>query len=454
MEQKNANYGLGMTVIGSIFFIFGFATTFIITLSGQVKDIFELTEFKAQLLSFSFFITYFFISIPIGLYIKKIGYKSALITGLLLMAAGSFLFFPAAKAPSFPLFLAATFVLASGVVFLQTAANPYVAALGSEESAGGRMNLVQALNSIATMVAPWVIATFIFRGASEMLTSMQKAETVQMPFIIIGVIVVLVAVAIFLTKLPEVGGSAVVLKKSVWKHPHVVLGALGIFFYVGAEVGTGGLILNYLKETQFIDGLPMESAVAGKYVAIYWGGAMVGRFFGSIMLSNITDNVKKYSYAAAVLLLALVSGSFVTEWNWNIGLIFMIVAVGNFLLMQLGKGNAGRSLAVFALLAATLALVTAFTSGSIALWAVVSIGMFNSIMFPNIFTLAVKDLEPGELSTASGIINTLIFGGAIIPLIMGKIADVSGYSWAFVVPAICYLYIFFYAVKGSKFRSA
>jgi FHS family L-fucose permease-like MFS transporter len=449
-QQRHANYGLGMTVIGSIFFIFGFATTFIITLSGQVKDIFELTEFRAQLLSFSFFITYFFISIPIGLYIKKIGYKSALIVGLLLMATGSFLFFPAAKAPSFPLFLAATFVLASGVVFLQTAANPYVTALGSEESAGGRLNLVQALNSIATMVAPWIIAVFIFRGASEMLTSMQKAQTVQMPFIIIGIIVVLVAIAIFLTKLPEVGGGAVELKKSVWKHPHVLLGALGIFFYVGAEVGTGGLILNYLKTST----LALTPQEAGKYVAIYWGGAMVGRFFGSIMLSNITDNVKKYTYVALVLLLALVSGSFVTGWTWNIGLIFMFVAVGNFILMQLGKGNAGRSLAVFALVAATLALVTAFTSGSVALWAVVSIGMFNSIMFPNIFTLAVKDLNPGELSTASGIINTLIFGGAIIPLIMGKIADVSGYSWAFIVPAVCYLYIFFYAVKGSKFRSA
>ena len=448
-QQKHANYGLGMTVIGSIFFIFGFATTFIITLSGQVKDIFMLTEFKAQLLSFSFFITYFFISIPIGLYIKKIGYKSALIAGLLLMAAGSFLFFPAAKAPSFPLFLMATFVLASGVVFLQTAANPYVTALGSEDSAGGRLNLVQALNSIATMVAPWIIAVFIFRGASEMLTSMQKAQTVQMPFIIIGVIVVLVAIAIALIKLPDVTGGKVELKKSVWKHPHVLLGALGIFFYVGAEVGTGGLILNYLKTEMLLD-----PAVAGKYVAIYWGGAMVGRFFGSIMLSNITDNTKKYTYVALVLLLALVSGSFVTGWSWNIGLIFMVVAVANFILMQLGKGSAGRSLAVFALVAATLALVTAFTSGSVALWAVVSIGMFNSIMFPNIFTLAVKDLDPGELSTASGIINTLIFGGAIIPLIMGKIADVSGYSWAFIVPALCYLYIFFYAVKGSKLRSA
>jgi FHS family L-fucose permease-like MFS transporter len=449
MEQKNANYGLGMTVIGSIFFIFGFATTFIITLSGQVKDIFTLTEFKAQLLSFAFFITYFFISIPIGLYIKKIGYKSALIIGLLLMAAGSFLFFPAAKVPSFPLFLAATFVLASGVVFLQTAANPYVTALGSEASAGGRLNLVQALNSIATMVAPWIIAVFIFKGASEMLDAAQKAQTVQMPFIVIGIIVVLVAIAIFLTKLPEVGGSSVQKRKSVWNHPHVVLGAVGIFFYVGAEVGTGGLILNYLKTT-----MDMAPEVAGKYVAIYWGGAMVGRFFGSIMLSNISDNVKKYSYVALVLLLALVSGSFVTDWSWNIGLIFMVVAVANFIFMQLGKGSAGRSLAVFALLAATLALVTAFTSGNIALWAVVSIGMFNSIMFPNIFTLAVKDLDPGELSTASGIINTLICGGAIIPLIMGKVADVSGYSWAFIVPAICYLYIFFYAVKGSKLRSA
>jgi MFS transporter, FHS family, L-fucose permease len=449
MEQKNANYGLGMTVIGSIFFIFGFATTFIITLSGQVKDIFELTEFRAQLLSFAFFITYFFISIPIGLYIKKIGYKSALIIGLLLMAAGSFLFFPAAKVPSFPLFLAATFVLASGVVFLQTAANPYVTALGSEESAGGRLNLVQALNSIATMVAPWIIAVFIFKGASEMLSSLEKAQTVQMPFIIIGIIVVLVAIAIFLTKLPEVGGGTDLQRKSVWNHPHVILGAVGIFFYVGAEVGTGGLILNYLKTT-----MDMTPEVAGKYVAIYWGGAMVGRFFGSIMLSNITDNVKKYSYVAAVLLLALVSGSFVTGWSWNIGFIFMAVALGNFLVMQLGKGSAGRSLAVFALLAAILALVTAFTTGSVALWAVVSIGMFNSIMFPNIFTLAVKDLNPGELSTASGIINTLICGGAIIPLIMGKVADVSGYSWAFIVPAVCYLYIFFYAVKGSKLRAA
>ncbi len=457
MEQKHANYGLGMSVFGSIFFIFGFATTFIITLNSPVKAIFGLSETAAQLLSASFFIAYPIMSIPTGLLIKKIGYKSTLIAGLLLMGIGSFIFLPAAKLPSFPLFLFATFILATGVVFLQVAANPYVTALGSESSASSRLNLTQALNSIATMIAPWLIAIAVFTGLNlpsddKLITKamgLAAADRVPLPFIIMGVIVVLVAIAIYMIKLPKVGGGVVQQRKSVWNHPHVLLGALGIFFYVGAEVGIGGLILNYLKTSS----LALSPEVAGKYVAIYWGGAMVGRFFGSIMLSNMTNVTRKYMYVALVLVLALVSGSFVTNWSWNIGLIFMVIAVGNFILMQLGKGNAGRSLAVFAVVAATLALVTAFTSGNVALWTVVSIGMFNSIMFPNIFTLAVKDLDPGELSTASGIINTLICGGAIIPLIMGKIADVSGYSFAFIVPAICYLYIFFYAVKGSKLRS-
>jgi FHS family L-fucose permease-like MFS transporter len=262
-----------------------------------------------------------------------------------------------------------------------------------------------------------------------------------------GIIVVLVALAIFMIKLPALGGTTDTKRKSVWGHPHVLLGALGIFFYVGAEVGTGGLILNYLKTT-----MSFTPEMAGKYVAIYWGGAMVGRFFGSIMLTKIKDQMKKYSYVALVLILALVSGSFVTDWNWNLGLIFMLIAIGNFLFMQLGSGYENRTLAVFALTAAALALITAFTSGEVALWTVVSIGMFNSIMFPNIFTLAVKNLDQGELSTASGIINTLICGGAIIPLVMGKIADTSGYSWAFIVPAICYLYIFYFAINGSKIR--
>lgn len=142
---------------------------------------------------------------------------------------------------------------------------------------------------------------------------------------------------------------------------------------------------------------------------------------------------------------------FVTGWDWNIGGIFLGIAVINFLIMQIGTGKAA-TLAVFALVAAALDLVTSFGTGQVALWTVISIGLFNSIMFPNIFTLAVKDLDSGELSTASGIINTLIFGGAIIPPIMGSVADNFGYTWAFIVPAVCYLYIFYYAVSGSQIR--
>ncbi|VAW22730.1 Predicted mannose transporter, GGP family [hydrothermal vent metagenome] len=445
MEKKNNSFMIGMSVIGSIFFIFGFATTFIITLSAKVKVIFELTEFEAQLLNFSFFITYAFISIPIGLYIKKIGYKRALIIGLLLMAVGSFLFFPAASIPSFGLFLISTFVLATGVVFLQTAANPYVAALGPESTASGRLNLTQALNSIATMAAPYLISLFIFKGASEMLSA-ESAQTVQMPFVIMGVIIVLIALAITAIKLPEISGGDTTERKSVWKYPHVLLGALAIFMYVGAEVGNAGLLVNYLKETN-----SMTAETASIYAAIYWGGAMIGRFFGSFMFSEMPSS-KKIMYAFPVLVLAFVSGSFVTDWNWAIGGTFLGIAAANFVIMQLGRGKAAMSLAIFTLVAAGLDIVTTFTTGRVALWTVISIGLFNSIMFPNIFTLAVKDLDQGELSTASGIINTLIFGGAIIPLIMGKVADSAGYTWAFLVPAICYLYIFFFAVKGSRIR--
>ncbi|MBK6344527.1 MAG: sugar MFS transporter [Bacteroidales bacterium] len=445
MNKQDNSFKVGMSVIGSIFFIFGFATTFIITLSAKVKDIFALTEFEAQMLNFAFFITYALISIPIGLYIKKIGYKRALVIGLLLMAAGGFLFFPSSSIPSFPLFLVSTFILAAGVVFLQTAANPYVTALGPEESASSRLNLTQALNSIATMVAPWLIAVFIFTSASELLTPGEKAATVQMPFIIMSVLIVIIALLIMTIKLPEISQTSTE-KKSVWKYPHMLLGALAIFFYVGAEVGNGSLIINYLKETN-----GMDPNVASKYAAIYWGGAMVGRFFGSFMFSGISMS-KKITYALPVLLLALVSGSFVTDWNWSIGAIFLGIAVVNFLIMQIGTGKAARTLAVFALVAAVLDLVTSFGTGQVALWTVISIGLFNSIMFPNIFTLAVKDLDSGELSTASGIINTLIFGGAIIPPIMGSVADNFGYTWAFIVPAVCYLYIFFYAVKGSQIR--
>jgi MFS transporter, FHS family, L-fucose permease len=449
MEKRQANYGLGMSVIGAIFFIFGFATTFIITLSAKVKEIFTLSEFEAQLLTAAFFITYPILSVPSGIIIRKIGYKTALILGLGLMGVGSFLFFPAASIPSFPLFLSATVVLAAGVVLLQVSANPYAAALGPEETASGRLNLTQALNSVATTLAPWIISVAIFTGAGQMLTAQQSAETVKVPFIIMGVFVLLVALILLAIKLPVImEGEKKEVKKSVWKYPHVILGAFGIFFYVGAEVGNAGLLVNYLQQLD----LGLTAEVASKYAAIYWGGAMIGRFFGSIMLSGVQDKNKKMMYVVAVLVLAFFTGSFVTEWNWMDGLYFLIIAVINYGIMQIGKGNANRTLAVFAGVAALLSLITALTTGQVALWAIVSIGFFNSIMFPNIFALSVRDLDAGEMAGASGIINSLIVGGAIVPLIMGSIADSVGYTWAFFVPAICYVYIFFFAVRGSLIR--
>lgn len=457
MSKQDNSYSLGMTAFGSIFFIFGFATTFIVTLSAPVKAIFGLSETSAQLLSSSFFIAYLVFSLPAGNLIKRIGYKRMVILGLLLMALGSLLFLPAAKMHIFPVFLIATFILATGVVFLQVSANPYVAALGPDSSASARLNLTQALNSIATMVAPWIIAIAIYKGldlpanpadiTSEM--GLLAASRVSFPFIIMAIIVVLVAIVLMIIKLPEIAQTKISeVKKSIWKYPHVVLGALAIFFYVGAEVGNAGLIISYLGQA---DGLNLDYETASKYAAIYWGGAMVGRFFGSFMFSEITLS-RKLTYALPVLLLAIVSGSFVTGWDWNIGGIFLGIAIVNFLIMQIGTGKAARTLAVFALVAALLDLTTSFGSGQIALWTVISIGLFNSIMFPNIFALAVRNLDSAELSSASGLINTLIFGGAIIPLIMGSVAETFGYTWAFIVPAICYLYIFFYAVKGSQIR--
>ncbi|PKP51834.1 MAG: MFS transporter [Bacteroidetes bacterium HGW-Bacteroidetes-1] len=446
-QQKNNNLVMGMSVFGAIFFIFGFATTFIVTLSAPVKEIFGLSEFGAQLLSSAFFIAYPIMSIPTGKLIDRIGYKWTVIAGLVLMALGSFIYIPAANLPSFPIFLLGTFVLATGVVFLQVAANPYVTAIGSEGTASSRLNLTQALNSIATMIAPWLISIAIFKGLEFPRDVAIAADRVPLPFIIMGVIVLLVAIAIMTIKLPPIK-SEKSEKKSIWKYPHVVLGAIAIFMYVGAEVGNAGLIVNYLKTN-----LNMTGEMASTYAAIYWGGAMVGRFFGSFMFSDMPTS-KKFTYALPVLVLALVSGSFVTEWSWNIGLIFTLIALINFIIMQIGQGKAAKTLAIFALVAAILDIATTFTTGSVALWTIISIGLFNSIMFPNIFSLAVKDLDKGELSGASGLINALILGGAIIPPLMGSIADNYGYTWAFIVPAICYLYIFYYAVSGSSLRKA
>src|SRR4030042_5542714 len=356
--------------------------------------------------------------------------------GLLLVAIGSFLFYPAAKVLSFPFFLFAIFIMAGGVVFLQVAANPYVTALGPSETASGRLNLTQALNSIATYIAPIIASYFVFKAADSALSPAEAAKSVPTPFLIIAVVVIIIAIAVYLLKLPVIPTQGEE-KKSVWKYPHVILGAVAIFCYVGAEVGSAAMLQRYFQEA-----LNMARSDAAMMIALYWGGAMVGRFYGSFMLSNVTKS-KKYLYAVLVLALALFVGWFV-RYQITDGFIFAAIALVNYLAMQLGRGKASRSLAVFGLIAAVLLLVIMLANGPIILWLGLSIGFFNSIMFPNIFALGVDGLDKGELSMASGLINMLIVGGAVIPVLMGLIADGLGVRYAFILPIICYLYIVFY----------
>ena len=461
MEQKtNGNLRLGMTFMASIFFIFGFITNFNIAMKDQVQLAFALTNFEAQLVNFSFFIAYAVFSFLCGYIIKKIGYKNGVIAGLILVALGSYMFFPAVAVLSYPLFLLAVFVMATGVVFLQTAANPYVAALGPQETAPARLNLAQALNGVATTIAPFLAGILVLAPAVLAIkggaSPAEAAKFVQMPFIVIGTIVVLIAIGIVFINLPKITGDDTISSNSVFKKPQVWLGALGIFCYVGAEVGTAGQIAPYLREGGFaVD-------VAVKLSAIYWGGAMVGRFFGSILLSTLPTS-KKYQYSAFVMIFAFFVGWFITsaavtegQFVFNSqpmnGLIFLVIAIANFFLMLLGKGKANVALGIFGTVNMLLILAAVMTPATVGMWCLLSIGFFNSIMFPNIFALAVNDLDPAEMPLASGIINTLIAGGAVVPLLIGGLTDAFSARGALLVPILCYAYITFFALKGSKIR--
>ena len=349
-------------------------------------------------------------SIPAGFITERVGYKPMMVAGLLTMAVGALLFVPAAMVPSFPLFLAALIILAGGITVLQVAANPYVALLGPAKTASSRLTLTQAFNSLGTAIAPWFGGILILATApkaAEEIAKMLPAElqtyridqasSVKLPYIGIAVALVVLAIVIGLFKLPHIpeaeGGHAVVKDDSIWKHPNLVLGAIGIFTYVGAEVAIGSFLVNYLHEPN-IGSLSLETAA--KVLSIYWLGAMVGRFIGSYVLRHMPPR---------------------------------------------------KVLAANAFIAAALVCISMASTGHVAMVSILAIGFFNSIMFPTIFTLGIEGLGPltGE---GSGMLNTAIVGGAIIPLVQGFIADRVGIHHAFFLPAICYLYIVFFAIKG------
>jgi MFS transporter, FHS family, L-fucose permease len=458
MSNQTNTLRVGMIFISMIFFIFGFVTTFIITLSDPVMEAFDLTYTQGFLVNSAFFISYAIFSIPAGGVVKRIGYKNSIVVGLLLISVAGFLFFPAIRTESYPFFLGAIVILSLGVVLLQTAANPFVTELGPPETASGRLNLTQALNSIATWIAPLMIVALILPAAVPAIAEGIEGVTgvgirpsdLLPPFMIIAVLVLLIAIAVRLIRLPVLSQEGAGNYATVFKYRHVLLGAFAIFCYVGAEVGIGTAISSYIVQPGMGGGISRELAL--KFVGLYWAGAMIGRLFGAISLSDIKKKELKLVFASLVMVWAFIVGYVTLDFSIAMALTFFGFAVVNYALMQLGKGKANLVLSVFAIAAASLAIISMLSTGRVALWTIVTIGLFNSVMFPNIFSLAVKGLDRSEVSLASGIINTLIVGGAIIPVLMGVVGDAFNIQLSFIVPVLCYLYILYYALIGSKLQ--
>ncbi|MDE5419395.1 sugar MFS transporter [Labilibaculum sp. DW002] len=393
-QASGMNYKGALALLTSLFFMWGFLTCMNDILIPHLKGLFDLNFTQAMLVQFTFFGAYFLMSLPSGWIIGKIGYKMGIVTGLSIAGIGAAMFYPAAALHSYGFFLFAFFVLASGIVILQVAANPFVAELGSPETASSRLNLTQGFNSLGTTVAPMFGAYLILDNNSDDLIS--QASAVQMPYIGLAVALGLIALVFAFVKLPKIiDAEEQKAEGSAWNHSHLVLGAIAIFMYVGAEVAIGSALVSYLGS----DALNLfgEAKAAG-YVSIFWGGAMVGRFIGSAIMNKISAN---------------------------------------------------KLLAFNAVMVVLLIVVSMMTTGYIALWSIVLVGLFNSIMFPTIFTLAIDGLGQ-HTSQGSGILCLAIVGGAIVPLLMGVLADNFGLQNSFIITVLCYAYIFYYAVKGFK----
>ena len=476
VQKSGMNYSPALTVLTTLFFMWGFITCLNDILIPHLKAVFDLNYTQVMMIQFTFFTAYAIISLPSGILVEKIGYKKGIIIGLIVAGIGCLFFYPAAGYRSYGIFLFALFVLASGITLLQVAANPYVAILGKPETASSRLNLSQAFNSLGTTIAPYfgslLILSVAVKGADELARLSQpeveayklaEASSVQVPYIWLAAALILIAVVIALFKLPKIeaatvgasggtGGSYDIRHKSAWGYRHLVLGAVAIFVYVGGEVSIGSFFVNYFKEL-----LGMPEAEAGKYVSLYWGGAMIGRFFGAITLSGMTDKKKKTFISGLVFLLAISLALYITKeyqsfadfssLSFSQTLTFLVLVVINYIAFNIGKSQPGRSLAILAFIAGILVIVSMLTSGQVAMWSILAVGLFNSIMFPTIFTLAIDGLGK-HTGQGSGILCVAIVGGAIIPVLQGVIADSIGIHHAFILPVLCYVYIAYYGLKG------
>jgi FHS family L-fucose permease-like MFS transporter len=395
-------YLIPFITVTALFFVFGFITNLNMALVPHLRSIFDLPYGLAMLAESAFFLAYFVFSSPTSKLIEIIGYKRTMVVSLFIQVVGCLLFVPAAKLVSFPLFLTAVFVVGAGITGLQTSANPYVSILGPEHSAPIRLTLAQALNSLGGTLAPLVAGALILTDPGSHETPASIADTVRGPYIAIAAALLVLGLAVAFSHLPAITETQSfrpgkdgddLLSRSIWSFKHTVLAAVGIFFYVGVEVGLASIAVNYFK-TQGMSSLKTASFL----VSLYWFGALVGRLLGSWILTKV---------------------------------------------------KSGKLVSIFGFAAAVMITISMFTSGSVAIWSLVLCGFLNSIMFPNIFTLGIAGLGP-MTSKGSGLIMTAVVGGAVIPYLLGALADKVGIQHAFVIPVICYLYIGYYGMWGSK----
>jgi FHS family L-fucose permease-like MFS transporter len=427
--------------------MWGFMTALNDILIPYLQGAFELTHTKAMLVQFAFFtsyfvgsLIYFIISASKGDPINKIGYKNGIILGLLISGVGALLFYPAAQYHMYGFFLSALFVLGLGFTLLQIAANPYVAILGSPESASSRLNLAQGFNSFGTTIAPVLGGYLIFIFFKD--TS--GAEAVKIPYLIFAAIFIVMALAISKTNLPRfTNPEDVELGLHALKYPQLVFGMIAIFMYVGGEVSIGSMLISYITLPEIAG---VSNAEASVFVAIYWGGQMIGRFLGAISLSSTSTSKKLITMPGISLIAYVVIGLTSGFAAANIYLIFLVI---NLIGFALGKSMPNRTLYIFAFINIIFLVIGLSTTGTIALWTIIAIGLFNSIMWSNIFTLAINGLGK-YTSQGSSLLVMMILGGAILPVIMGMVADDYGVHISFVVPVISYLYLAFYGLKGYK----
>ncbi|WP_264571211.1 MULTISPECIES: sugar MFS transporter [unclassified Sphingobium] len=409
-DSGGVNYTPALVLLASLFFMWGFITVINNTLLPHLRSVFDLNYTQTTLIESVWFIAYFVASIPSAWLIKRVGYQKSLVVGLLVMAAGSLGMMLAASLPSYGVTLVMLFVIASGITLLQVAANPYVAVVGSPETASSRLNLVQAMNSAGTMFAP-LFGAYLILGRSKggtaeagvVLTQAERladAQSVILPYGLVAVVLIVLAIVIARFPLPAMGSAANRASKeerrnhSLWRHRNLVFGVPAIFIYLIAEIGVANLFVNFVSQPHIAN---LTHEQAGRYLTFLWGGMMVGRFVGSAIMQKIP---------AETVLAAFSIGAFVVM------------------------------------------LVTVFTTGPAAMWALILVGFFHSIMFPTIFTLGIKGLGP-LTEEGSGLLIMAIAGGALV-IVQGWLADSYGLQMSFLLTAACELYVLFYALWGAK----